>query len=85
MYSCLGDELPLWEAEYEINPWGPERGDIQAWKIASDARISKNQKPPKWQSFDVTRAPGPMVQPLNEAKAQLENAAAIWPGATKGK
>ena len=21
----LGDELPLWEAEYSISPWGPER------------------------------------------------------------
>ena len=77
----LGDELPIFEAEYATNPWGPERGDVQAWNVASDARASKNQKPSPFRYFDVTREPGPAVQPLSEAKRQLQQAAAQWPGA----
>ena len=80
--AYLGDELPVWEAEYAISPWGPERIDVAAWNVASDARMARNLKPPPFKQFDVTRERGPIVQPKEEAKRQLDNAAAIWPGAT---
>jgi hypothetical protein len=75
--------LPLWEAEYDISPWGPERQDLNAWKVASAAYLSNNRKPPPFAVFDRTRQPAPPRQSKEESEKHLDRAAAIWPGATK--
>jgi hypothetical protein len=77
IYEYLGSELPLWEAEYAISPWGPERDDVNAWKIATWAG---RQSSPPFSVFDQTREM-PRSQPMEEAKANMERAASMWPGA----
>jgi hypothetical protein len=79
----LGAELPLWEAEYDISPWGPEREDLNAWKLATAIHGTRNQRPPPFALFDRTRPPRPARQPAAESKEHLDRAAATWPGATK--
>ncbi len=78
----LGDEIPLWEAEYAISPWGPEREDLNAWKTASASYLAHNRQPPPFEMFDRTRAPRPARLLPEESKRNLDRAAASWPGAT---
>jgi hypothetical protein len=78
MYAYLGDELPLFEAEYNINPWGPERDDVNAWNLGCEMRLARGQKPPPFSIFDQTQTQR-QVQPISEAKRSLEDAAKTWP------
>jgi hypothetical protein len=77
-YDYLGDELLLWQAEYAINPWGPERGDVNAWKIGCELRLARGQKPPPFSMFDQTKTQQ-RVQPISEAKRNIEQAVKLWP------
>ena len=82
-YEYLGDELQLWELEYALSPWGPERDDLNAWKVA--ACVAPSGRNPKWTFFDRTRPPRAPLQTLTEASADLERAAMTWPKAKRIK
>lgn len=81
-YAYLGDEIELWEAEYLLNPWGPERDDLNAWKMASV--IAGNRCPPlAW--FDATRPAKAPLQSREEFQREIDKTAAMWPGAKRIK
>ena len=81
----LGDELPLWEAEYSISPWGPDRQDLNAWKVASAAFLAHNRKPPGFEMFDRSRAPRAARLTAAQSRRNMDRAVEVWPGATRQK
>lgn len=76
-YDYLGDELTLWETEYAISPWGPERGDINAFRVAE--AVAPFGRRIEWADFDVTRDQRKPKQDLADAQKQLAAAAMSWP------
>lgn len=75
MYDTLGASLPIYEAEYRISPWGPERDDWRAFRLA----VALIKRECRWSDFDYLAAR--RGQSVNEAKAHMTSAANLWPGA----
>lgn len=84
IYDYLGDEIELHRLYYKINPWGPERGDINAWQISS-AATRPGCEPIPFRAFDVTRPAKEPIQTSADISAQLKKTAASWPGAVYRK
>lgn len=77
-YAYLGPEIDLWRAEYAISPWGPERDDLNAYKLACYARPIAREAP-RWHQFDRTRALTEAEQSESDMEAQAAAAAQSWP------
>lgn len=80
LYAEWGDELPLWEAAHEIDPWAPARIDRAAWELARALLARKGRS----QDFDATREAAE-PQSAEEMMAEAAAIAAAWPTKDKGQ
>jgi len=76
LWRSWGNELPLWEASYELDPPLEERIENAAWQIARAARtphaIYRSE-------FDGRERPPAPPRPPEELAAEAAKIAAAWP------
>lgn len=77
LWRTWGDELPLWEASYELDPPTEERIDNAAWQTARAARSDKTIYRSEFDGTEQNREI--KYQPPNEMAAEAQKIADSWP------
>lgn len=76
--EITGEELAYWIAFYEVNPFGPERGDLQAGIIASTIANVNSKKTYKANDFMPDFDRKPKQQTMEDMQLQCMKAAGLF-------